>query len=117
MGKEYLKRHRLVFCHGKRLTKDEIDEESDLLTNIIMKEIEENYFVKNKTEDNSKMESFDDKMEELRSSITRFIQLTLKMHEYNPALRVECPDCGIMLLKSSIKRHQDFFCLKRKREN
>lgn len=82
LNKDNLKRHKRFSCHGKQLTKDEIEKESDLLTNIIIKEVEENYYVNNKIEDNSKMKNFDDKIVDVRSRLARFIQLTLIIPEY-----------------------------------
>jgi predicted RNA-binding Zn-ribbon protein involved in translation (DUF1610 family) len=109
MGINSLNKHKTLHCRGKQRSKDEIFKESDLLSDILMKVLEDAFRIK----DNSWINVTEEEIHQLRSRVTRVVKVTEVLPDYNERRRGICPDCGKVMHKIAIKLHQKLHCNER----
>jgi endogenous inhibitor of DNA gyrase (YacG/DUF329 family) len=113
MGITYLNQHKRFYCRGELRSKDEVSEESHLLSDIIMKVAEKVFIV----QDKPWLNITEVELQDLRSRVTRIIKVTVSLPDYNRTDWGACPDCGKEMAKKNIRRHQELSCKERQREN
>ena len=107
MSIKFLPRHKMSNCQGKpRRSKDEVSEESDQLSDIIMKGAENAFIIKDKPW----LYFTEEETQSMRSRVTRLIKVTLSIPNYKRSKMEVCSGCGKEMLKSSIRLHQKLHC-------
>ena len=113
MSIKSLYKHKMKYCQGKpRRSKDDVSEESDQLSDIIMKGAENAFIIKDKPW----LYFTEEETQSMRSRVTRWIRVTLSIPNYKRSSRGVCSGCGQEFDKHYLSKHQQLYCKGRQRK-